>query len=43
MEHPQEAIKEFHNRLANKQRKCDEDITFPLVGEEIAQMYHVKL
>jgi hypothetical protein len=29
MEHAQEAIEEFHTRLAKKRRlKCDEDITF---------------
>ncbi len=34
MEHAQEAIEKFHNRLAKKQKniECDEDITFHLVG-----------
>jgi hypothetical protein len=45
MEHAQEATK---NSIIDQQRskrnvKCDENITFSLVGEEIAQMYHVKL
>jgi len=45
MDHGQEVIEEFHNRSAKKEEniKCDEDITFFLMGEEVAQMYHIKL
>jgi hypothetical protein len=34
MEHAQEAIEEFHNKPTNKQKNkgCDEDITFLLMG-----------
>jgi hypothetical protein len=45
MEHVQKAIEKFHNRSAKKKKniECDEDITFLLVGQVIAQMYHIKL
>jgi hypothetical protein len=42
MEHAQKAIEEFHNRRSKGNVLCDEDINFLLVGEEIAQMYHIK-
>jgi hypothetical protein len=36
MEHAQEAIEEFHSRLAKKKDvECDEDITFLLVGQSV--------
>ncbi len=45
MEYAQEHIKKFHNRpqISKRNVEHDEDITFYLMGEEIAWMYHVKL